>query len=101
MKEMFISDTVRKMILVDTIDKVKNFATLTNTCACEMDIVSGRHNINAKSIMGLFSLNLDKPVELRIYDKDKAPEVLETLKEFITNDEPPAIEDPYAKALIL
>ena len=101
MKEVFLADTVRKMVLVDTIEKVKHFITLTNTCPCDIDIISGRHNVNAKSIMGMFSINLDKPIELRIYDTDKADKVIEILKEFIVDVEPPAVTDPYEKVIIL
>lgn len=101
MREVFLSETVRKMVLVDTIDKVKDFVAIANKCNCDIDVVSGRHIINATSIMGMFSLSLSEPVELRIYDTEKAPDVLEMFENYIVDQEPPAIEDPYAKAVIL
>ena len=101
MKEVFLSETVRKMILVDTVDKVKDFVAIANKCDCDIDVVSGRHVINATSIMGMFSLSLSEPVELRIYDAEKAPEILEKFEDYIIDQEPPAIENPYEKAVIL
>lgn len=72
------------MVLIDTMDKVRDFVSTTSQFDAELDLVSGRYVINAKSILGLFSLDLAKPVELRIdAQEDELPEILKALKPFI------------------
>jgi len=48
-------------ISLNSIDKVKAFVN------CDFDLVSGRYVIDAKSIMGIFSLDLSKPIDLNIH----------------------------------
>ena len=55
-------------ILIDSIVKVKEFNNLAVKFPCEIDIVSGRYIIDGRSLMGLFSLDLGKPVEMK-FDK--------------------------------
>ena len=56
------------MILIDSISKVKEFNNLAVKFPCEIDIISGRYIIDGRSLMGLFSLDLGKPVEMK-FDK--------------------------------
>lgn len=58
-------------ISLNSIDKVKNFVNLINRFDYDFDLVSGRYVIDAKSIMGIFSLDLSKPIALNIYANDK------------------------------
>ena len=55
-------------ILIDSIVKVKEFNNLAVKFPCEIDIVSGRYIIDGRSLMGLFSLDLGKPIEMK-FDK--------------------------------
>ena len=55
-------------ILIDSISKVKEFNNLAVKFPCEIDIISGRYIIDGRSLMGLFSLDLGKPVEMK-FDK--------------------------------
>ena len=55
----------------------------SNEFDCDFDLVSGRYVIDAKSIMGIFSLDLSKPIDLNIHAEDDAAEVLEVLKPYI------------------
>ena len=48
----------------------------------DFDLVSGRYVIDAKSIMGIFSLDLSKPIDLSIHAEDNLNEILETLKPY-------------------
>jgi phosphotransferase system HPr-like phosphotransfer protein len=57
-------------ISLNSIDKVKNFVNLINRFDYDFDLVSGRYVIDAKSIMGIFSLDLSKPIALNIYADD-------------------------------
>ena len=56
-------------IRLDSIDAVKNFVNKVNLYSGDVDIVSGRYTIDAKSIMGIFSLDLAKPLTVVIHDK--------------------------------
>ena len=58
-------------ISLNSIDKVKTFVNLINRFDYDFDLVSGRYVIDAKSIMGIFSLDLSKPIALNIYADDK------------------------------
>lgn len=71
--------TVLEISLV-TIDQVKRFVDLVSKVEGDVDLVSGRYTIDAKSIMGIFSLDISKPMELRIHGE--AGELLEQLREF-------------------
>lgn len=55
---------------LETIDKVKKFVNLVNQYDGEFDLVSGRYVVDAKSIMGIFSLDLSRPIELRFTSPD-------------------------------
>lgn len=54
-------------ININTINDVKNFVSIVSRCDYDVDIVSGRYAIDAKSIMGIFSLDLSKPIDLNIH----------------------------------
>ena len=64
------------MISLNSIDKVKSFVN-------DFDLVSGRYVIDAKSIMGIFSLDLSKPIELNIHAAEDADDVISVLKPYI------------------
>jgi hypothetical protein len=51
---------------IDTINKVKEFCNLASQHLEELTVSSGRYVVDAKSIMGLFSLELMKEIELTI-----------------------------------
>ncbi len=67
-------------IFLGTIERVKNFVNAVTRLDCDVDIVSGRYVIDAKSIMGIFSADLSKPVDVRIHaegtEAEKAMEVV-------------------------
>ena len=71
-------------ISLNSIDKVKSFVNDITKFESDFDLVSGRYVIDAKSIMGIFSLDLSKPIDLNIHADDAASEkILETLKPYI------------------
>lgn len=72
-------------IMLNSIDKVKAFVNTLTKFDCDFDLISGRYVIDAKSIMGIFSLDLSKPIELNIHATDKLEEVLEALKPYIVD----------------
>ncbi|MCQ2549815.1 MAG: HPr family phosphocarrier protein [Lachnospiraceae bacterium] len=70
-------------ISLNSIDKVKSFVNDITKFDCDFDLVSGRYVIDAKSIMGIFSLDLSKPIDLNIHVEENAEAVLEALKPYM------------------
>lgn len=72
------------MISLNTIEKVKTFVNEVARFECDMDIVSGRYVIDAKSIMGIFSADLSKPLGLNIHASDEEIEkVIDALEKYL------------------
>ena len=69
-------------ISLNSIDKVKTFVNVINRFDAEFDLVSGRYVIDAKSIMGIFSLDLSQPLVLNA-DTDDEQKVKEAFAEFV------------------
>lgn len=69
-------------ICLNSIEKVKSFVNLISKFDGDFDLTSGRYVIDAKSIMGIFSLDLSKPLKLEIHNDTCSNELLEKLKEF-------------------
>ncbi len=69
-------------IRINTINDVKNFVSIVSKCDYDVDIVSGRYAIDAKSIMGIFSLDLSKELELHVHSDD-CKDFLDEIKDFI------------------
>lgn len=57
-------------ISLDSIDKVKNFVNSIAQFDFDFDLVSGRYVIDAKSIMGIFSLDLSRPIDLNVHAEE-------------------------------
>ncbi|MBR5509943.1 MAG: HPr family phosphocarrier protein [Lachnospiraceae bacterium] len=72
-------------ISLNSIDKVKAFVNDITKFDNDFDLVSGRYVIDAKSIMGIFSLDLSKPIELNIHSENNADEILEVLTPYIVD----------------
>ena len=66
-------------IKLETINDVKNFVSAVTTFECDFDIVADRYVVDAKSIMGIFSLDLSKPLALQI-NTDDEKEIGDVLK---------------------
>ena len=54
-------------IRMNTIEDVKHFVTAANAQVSDIDVVSGRYLVDAKSLRGLFSLDLTKPVDVVVH----------------------------------
>jgi len=70
-------------VSLDSIDKVKLFVNLISKYDSDFDLISGRYVIDAKSIMGIFSLDLSKPIELNIHDESIVEEVINSLGSYV------------------
>lgn len=72
-------------IKVDSVDKVKDFVKVTSKIVPDMDLIVGRYIIDAKSIMGIFSVDLTRKIRLKIHlDNEKeCTEIRKKLEKFI------------------
>ena len=69
-------------ICLDTIDKVKTLVAILSPVDGDFDLVSDRYVVDAKSIMGIFSLDISKPLRLDIHNAASAEKVLPLLEEY-------------------
>ncbi|MBC7765974.1 MAG: HPr family phosphocarrier protein [Hyphomonadaceae bacterium] len=69
-------------IMLHSINDVKNFVNLVNRFDFDVDLASGRYVVDAKSIMGIFSLDLSKPIKVQISTND-CEEFMKEVKPFI------------------
>ncbi len=70
------------MIRLNGVDDIRAFVNAIATCEYDLDLKSGRYVVDAKSIMGIFSLDLSSVLELVIYGEHE-DEVVEKIKKFI------------------
>ncbi len=69
-------------IMLGSINEVKNFVNMVNKYDCDVDLISGRYVVDAKSIMGIFSLDLAKPIKVEVHS-DNAAELEAEIQSFI------------------
>ncbi len=62
-------------------EEVKTFVNTVNRYPYEVDLRAGRHVVDAKSILGIFSLDLSKPIILDIYD-DNSDDLIADIQQF-------------------
>ncbi len=71
-------------VMLATINDVKSFVSTVTQCDYDVDLISGRYAIDAKSIMGIFSLDLSKPIDLEAHTDDASAFFAE-IKQFIVD----------------
>jgi len=65
-------------------ENVKTFVNIVNRHPYDIDLRAGRHVVDAMSILGIFSLDLSKPVTLEVYD-DNCDDLMDEIKPFVLN----------------
>ena len=70
-------------ISLNSIDKVKSFVNVISKFDNDFDLVSGRYVIDAKSIMGIFSLDLSKPISLNVHADENMAAIMEVIKPYV------------------
>ena len=76
-------------------DNVKNFVSLVNRYPYDMDLRSGRYVVDAKSILGIFSIDLSRPITMSIYSDD-CDDLLKELDSYIVKDGEEKPEQKYS-----
>ena len=69
-------------ILLKEAQNIKTFVSIINKYPCDIDLRSGRYVVDAKSILGIFSLDLAKPITMEIYSEG-CDNLLADIKDFI------------------
>ena len=73
-------------IALSSIDDVKQFVQTLTMFDGDFELISGKYIVDAKSILGLFSVDLSKPVVLRIdVEQTKMEEVLKAISVYRVN----------------
>ena len=70
------------MMSLSLVENVNKFVNVVSRYPFEMDLRAGRHVVDAKSILGIFSLDLSRPITLDIYSDD-CDQLLEDIKPFV------------------
>jgi phosphotransferase system HPr-like phosphotransfer protein len=72
-----------KKIQLTTIKDVSQFVNATLSAPCDIELSHGKYVVDAKSMMGVLSLDLTKPVDMTINSDTEPAEFLAQIKEFI------------------
>ena len=71
-------------ILLKSINDVKDFVNIVNKYDFDVDLTSGRYIVDAKSIMGIFSLDLSKPIKVEVHNDD-SDDFIKEIKGFMVD----------------
>lgn len=71
-------------IMLKSINDVKDFVNIVNKYDFDVDLTSGRYIVDAKSIMGIFSLDLSKPIKVETH-AENADTFLSEINPFIVD----------------
>ena len=71
-------------LMLSCINDVKDFVNIVSKCDFEVDLTSGRYVVDAKSIMGIFSLDLSKPIKAEVHSDD-CEKFMDEIKRFIVD----------------
>ena len=84
------------LVEIRTIDNAKKFVAIVRKFHEEVDIKQGRYTIDGKSIMGLFSLDITKPiwVEIKTHDSKRIVEFYHRMEEFVVESSRAESRDP-------
>lgn len=78
---------VKVKLFLNSIDYVKEFVNIVSKFAFSVDLGSGRYTIDGKSIMGIFSLDLSRPIMMSVNaDESECGELLKQVEKFIVKE---------------
>ncbi len=70
-------------IKLNSIEKVKDFVMTVSRFDEEIDLVSGRYVVDAKSIMGIFSLDLSQPIEVKVGNGEQSEKICDAIHQYV------------------
>ena len=74
---------VTQSVNINSLSKIQSLVNILNSYQGRFELISGATYVNAKSIMGIFSLDLSKPIDLNIHASDNMDEILKALEPYI------------------
>ena len=72
-------------IRLSLVENVNRFVNIVGRYPFDMDLRAGSHVVDAKSILGIFSLDLSRPITLEIY-QDDCGDLLQEIQPFVTEE---------------
>lgn len=73
---------MKRIIILNNFDKIKEFTNSVSKFESDVDLMKGRYIVDAKSTIGIMTLNLSEPVEIQIHSEDE--EELKAFEEFVS-----------------
>lgn len=70
---------------INTFDKVKSFVDCNSKLDGYVDVVSGRYLVDGKSLLGMFSLDLSKELEV-VIDADSEKVIASLIESYKNNN---------------
>lgn len=74
---------IKTTVNLNDVSKLKGFVEEISTIDADFDAIRGRYVIDAKSIMGMMSLDLSKPVEITVHYKSNDESELEKIEDIL------------------
>lgn len=74
-------------ILINSFSKVSRFHKAIETIPGDFDLKQGRYTVDAKSLLGIYSLDLSRPAVLIFQSSQSPDEILKAIDEFVVKDE--------------
>ena len=73
------------MVLLDSVDKIRDFVDITRSTSCDIDLISGKNNyLDAKSLLGVLSCDFSKPLRVDIHAEEKESlEIIDKLEKYV------------------
>ena len=72
-------------IRLSLVENVNRFVNIVGRYPFDMDLRAGRHVVDAKSILGIFSLDLSRPITMEIYE-DNCDDLLKDIQPFMVSE---------------
>ena len=69
-------------LMLNSINDVKDFVNIVSRYDFDVDLTSGRYVVDAKSIMGIFALDLSKPLQLNIHSQYQGDAIAAALSDY-------------------
>ena len=69
-------------ILLDSVNKVRDFVNYVERQGGQLDLISGHREVDGRSLLGIFSLDLTKPLKVRILKWDDEKELEKLLSKY-------------------
>lgn len=67
---------------LNSIQQINNFVKVVSKIDDNIDLVSGRYVVDAKSILGIFSLDLSKPLQVEFYGSQNEESIKKMISQF-------------------